>query len=208
MGHIKKQRRKYKTPSHPWNRERIASERIIVDEYGLMNKKEILRLESVLRNIKHQAKDLITRSDKQAELEWERLKARLLRMGLITGEFKLERILDLSIKDVLERRLQTQVVRKGLARSMTQARQFITHRHILVGAHKVSVPGHLVTIEEEHMIAFSPNSPFIDEAHPERMRKEVVPEVKEEEKPKKDSKKKKAKAPEAEIPAEVVAEEI
>lgn len=169
MGQSKSQRRKYKTPSHPWNRQRIAAERELLEEYGLVNKKEIMRIESLLRNLKTQAKELITRSDKQAELEWEQLRARLNRLGLVDGAMKIEQVLDLSMKNIMERRLQTQVVRKGLARSMMQARQFITHQHILVGSHKISVPGHFVSANEENMISFASDSSYADMNHPERM---------------------------------------
>jgi len=41
MGDPKQTRKKYATPSHPWNRERIEEERVIKRDYGLKNKKEI-----------------------------------------------------------------------------------------------------------------------------------------------------------------------
>ncbi len=122
MGDIKKARKKYKTPTHPWNRVRIDLERELTNEYGLQNKKEILRVESVLRDVKKQAKDLIARRDPQSEREWNLLKARLTRLGLAPADLKVENVLDLSMKDVMDRRLQTQVVRKGLARSINYSR--------------------------------------------------------------------------------------
>ncbi len=192
MGDIKKQRKKYTKPSHPWNRARIESERILVDEYGLKNKKEIMRVESALRKFKHQAKELITRTDAQAEIEFAQLRSRLARLGLARGDIKIENVLDLSMKDLMERRLQTQVVRRHLARSMKQARQFITHGHIMVGVHKITVPGHYVTIDEEVAIVFASNSELSNPEHPERYQEEknVEEEVKEiKEKPRRGKKK-------------------
>lgn len=189
MGDIKKARKKYKTPTHPWNRVRIDLEKELTTEYGLQNKKEILRIESVLRDVKKQAKDLIARRDPQSEREWNLLKARLTRLGLAPAELKVENVLDLSVKDVMERRLQTQVVRKGLARSMLQARQLIIHGHINVGQSKLAVPGHLVTVQEEGMINYSAGSSFSDPNHPERVvakQPVAVEEVKETKKKKKE----------------------
>lgn len=56
------------------------------------------------------------------------------------------------MRDILERRLQTIVYRKGLARTIHQARQLITHKKIEVGGRIVSAPGYLVQREEEDKI--------------------------------------------------------
>ena len=42
MGHPRKARKKYDTPSHPWNADRIKQENKLVQKYGLKNKKEVL----------------------------------------------------------------------------------------------------------------------------------------------------------------------
>ena len=67
----------------------------------------------------------------------------------------------------MERRLQTQVVRRGLARTMKQARQMIVHRHIMVGDKIITSPSYLVKAEEEDKIKFAPKSPFSNPDHPE-----------------------------------------
>ena len=41
MGHPKKPRKQYDTPSHPWNADRIKEENRLANKYGLKNKKEI-----------------------------------------------------------------------------------------------------------------------------------------------------------------------
>lgn len=174
MGDNKKLRKQYKTPTHPWNKTRILAEAELSKEYGLKNKKEIMRTEFLLSKFKSQAKQLITRTDKQAEVELEQLKQHLFKLGLASGDVQIDNVLDLSVKDLMERRLQTQVVRKGLARSMRQARQFITHGHIMVGSNKLSVPGHLVTVDQEVAIAFSPSSDLASPEHPERKSPEDI----------------------------------
>jgi ribosomal protein uS4 len=65
---------------------------------------------------------------------------------------KVEDVLNLTLKDILERRLQTLVYRKQLANNMLQARQFITHELIVVGSKKITTPSYLVSIEEEPQI--------------------------------------------------------
>jgi small subunit ribosomal protein S4 len=42
----------------------------------------------------------------------------------------------------LERRLDSLVLRSGFARTIYQARQFVTHRHILVNGHRVDRPSY------------------------------------------------------------------
>jgi len=55
---------------------------------------------------------------------------KLARIGIITGEPTLDSVLDLTLENLLERRLQTIVFRKGMAASMHHARQLVTHGHI------------------------------------------------------------------------------
>jgi len=80
----------------------------------------------------------------------------------------LDDVLDLSIEDILERRLQTIVLRKGLAKSTYQARQLITHGHITIEDRRVTIPSYIVTRKEETQIAYTPKSPFSDPNHPLR----------------------------------------
>ncbi len=74
----------------------------------------------------------------------------------------------MTVEAVLERRLQTQLVRKGFAVSMEQARQFIVHRHITAGSKVITSPSYLVSKEEEGKIGFLARSRLNDAEHPER----------------------------------------
>src|SRR3989344_769842 len=168
MGDPKKSKKKYSTPSHPWQASRLKEEAILVDTYGLKNKKEIWKSASFLRNIKKQAKTFIASTSLQAKKEEKQLLQRLQKLNLLSKESRIEDVLNLQTKDILDRRLQTQVFRQGLARTPTQARQFIIHGHISVLDHKVNIPSYMLTTEEETKINFSPNSSFKDPEHPER----------------------------------------
>ena len=149
MGDTKKQRRKYSRPKKRWEKERIEEEKVLLEEYGLKNKKEIWKAESILKNFAIQAKRLIALQTNQAAIEKIQLFKRLSSHGLVAENAKLEDVLAITLKDILERRLQTLVYRKNLARSIKQARQFIVHNHIMVSDSKITAPSYLVLKQEE-----------------------------------------------------------
>ncbi len=168
MGDPRRTRSKIQTPSHPWNKGRVEEEKQLLREYGLKNKKEIWKMNSVVDSMAKQAKHLIALRTSQAEIERKQLLQRAQRLGLIGQNSVLEDILDLKIKDVLERRLQTIIFRKNLARSMKQSRQFIVHGHVQINGKKLTVPSYIVPVKEENTLTFVDNSSLSDEEHPER----------------------------------------
>ncbi|HLC90423.1 MAG TPA: 30S ribosomal protein S4 [Candidatus Nanoarchaeia archaeon] len=178
MGDTKKFRKKYQTPAHPWNKARIEEEKILVKEYGLVKKKEIQIATSFLKKYKDIAKKLIADPTEQGAKEKEQMLTKLKKLGLISQTAALDDVLGLEVKDILERRVQTLLFRKGLAKSPKQARQFITHGHVIVGGKAVTSPSTLVSIDGQHAITFKTNSPLLDEGHPERI--SVAREIQEE----------------------------
>jgi len=161
----------YETPNHPFQGERIASEHDLIGRYGLANKEELWRAQSELRSMRREARDLLGRAQGDAEAaaeEGEEFLGRLKRYGILDTEDGLDDILSLEINDVLERRLQTIVYRQGLANTPQQARQFISHGHVLVDGRRVQVPSYKVETIEEATIEFDESSPLSDELHPER----------------------------------------
>ncbi len=152
MGDPKKQRKKFSKPSHPWQKERIAAERGISRQYGLRRKYEIWKMDSMLKKFLHRAKTIIGERTSQSEMEKKQLLNRLYLLGLIKKDSKVEDVLNLTLKDILERRLQTLVCRKNIAKTMPQARAFITHEHIAINNKKITTPSYLVSIEEEPLI--------------------------------------------------------
>lgn len=173
MGDPKFSRRSYDTPSHPWQGERIKREVEIVNEFGLKNKTEVWKAQTVLRNFRKQSRELQARlrgGDAQAKVEADALLRKCSRMGIlpVTGA-TLNDILILTESDILSRRLQTVVFEKGLATTIKQARQMITHGHIHINGHRVTVPGYIVTREEESSVVYNNVSPFTDDMHPMRI---------------------------------------
>jgi len=176
MGDPRKIKSKYSRPGHPWQKERIEEERTMLREYGLKNKTEIYRARSKLKAFADLAKKLIAARGSQAEKEKSQLLTRLAKMGLVNQGAQLDDVLGIQVRNILERRLQTMVFRKGLARSINQARQFINHEHIMVGNRIVSAPGYHVPISEEASIAFCPTSCLANASHPERTPLQKKPE--------------------------------
>lgn len=73
---------------------------------------------------------------------------------------KLDYVLALTTEDFLERRLQTQVFKLGLARSIHHARVLIDQRHIAVGKQIVNIPSFVVRLDSQKHIDFAQNSPY------------------------------------------------
>lgn len=136
--------------------------------YGLSNKKELWKVESTLKTFKDNIKKLTAQTSKQADIEKNQLFTKLRKLGIIASQADADDVLGLETETLLDRRLQTLVYKQELARSVKQARQFITHGHILIGDKKVSVPGYIVPVSEEASISFSGKSSLFDPEHPER----------------------------------------
>jgi len=173
MGDPKFSRKSYDTPSHPWQGERIKAEVEIVRQFGLKNKTEVWKAQTTLRNFRKQSRELQARlrtGDAQTKIEADALINKCTRIGVlpVTGG-TLNDILILTEADILSRRLQTVVFEKGLANTIKQARQMITHGHIHINGHRVTIPGYIVTRAEEDTVTYDSASPFTDEMHPMRI---------------------------------------
>lgn len=172
MGDTKRFTNKYDTPSHPWRRERIDVESGLRRDFGLKNTREAWKASTKLKSFKSQIKNFVRMPEAQAAIEREALIKKLAKYGLMPEDGNLESVLGYTAEKILERRLQTILVRRKLARSMNQARQFITHRHVAVNDRVITAPGYLVPVIEENAITFKINSSLVDEQHPERLSKE------------------------------------
>ena len=168
MGDPKKQRKKYQTPRHPWRRDQLDVELTLMGEYGLRNKRELWRYKTMLSKMRGIARSLLAKSGSEREKSEHDFLMRLRRMGLAGETASIDDTLDLDIRDLLERRLQTVVFRGGLAGSPSQARQLISHGHIAVGDHVISVPGYMVAREDQERVRYAPRSSLAKGEHPAR----------------------------------------
>ena len=183
----------YTRPFKRWDKSRLNEEAKLLKIYGLKNKRELWKAKDIVRKFRARARRLFTE-----ETGREELFAKLQKLGIFTKDATLDDILGMKVEDILERRLQTLVLRKGLTHTPTQARQVITHRHITINGTIVDIPGHIVTLEEEKSITYSNNSVLKDEKHPLRIPPKQEGEKKEE---------KPEEAPKAETKPEPVKEE-
>ena len=132
-------------------------------KYGLRNKCEIWRVTYTLARIRKAARELLTLEEKDPKrlFEGNALIRRLIRIGVLDkSKNKLDYVLGLKVEDFLERRLQTQVFKLGLAKSIHHARVLIRQRHIRVGKHIVDIPSFIVRLDSQKLIDFALTSPY------------------------------------------------
>ena len=169
MGTSKKQSKKYKPPLRIWEKTRIDRDIALRKKYGFKNKKELWKVESRLRNIRKRARDLVSlKALNVGKLEEKEFIKKLNSLGLVKEDATVDDVLDLKLEDLLSRRLQTLVANKGMARSIREARQLITHRHIEVNGKLIDTPSYIVKKDEGERIKFTENSPLASEGHPIR----------------------------------------
>jgi small subunit ribosomal protein S4 len=177
MGDPRRLKKKYDTPSHPWQGERIKEEKELMIKYGLKNKKEVWKAESFLRNLRGQARTLqasIRTENPQAIKESDLLLKKCYKLGFLSEGAPLVDVLSIEIETLLSRRLQSLVYTKGLAGTPKQARQMINHGHIILKDRRVTIPGLLVPKIDERFIEYNEKSPFAFEEHPMRPKSGAV----------------------------------
>lgn len=174
MGDPKFPHKKYSTPRHPWEKVRIDEEKVLLSKYGLKNKRELWKEMALLKSFRSQARELQARlrtNDPNALKQFQLMIRRLNRYALLSENATLDDVLSLTIDNILSRRLQSVVFQKNLSISTKQARQMVTHGHILMSGRRVTIPSMLVERSTEDSISYSSDSPFVDEIHP--VRKEI-----------------------------------
>ncbi|CAJ0914517.1 unnamed protein product, partial [Mesorhabditis belari] len=152
-----------KTPRRPFEKERLDQELKLIGEFGLANKREVWRVKYTLAKVRKAARDLLTLEEKDPKrlFEGNALLRRLVRIGVLPEDkMKLDYVLGLRVEDFLERRLQTQVFKLGLAKSIHHARVLIRQRHIRVRRQVVNVPSFMVRLDSQKHIEFALTSPF------------------------------------------------
>ncbi|BBL45426.1 30S ribosomal protein S4 [Nanobdella aerobiophila] len=152
-----KPKKKWEKPGTPWNKENIEHENILIRNYGLKNKKELWKAQTIARKIRFYIRYLNAQKAAGFDVikEEERIRSRLVRLKILNKNSDITEALGITEKDILERRLQTLVYRKGLAKTIKQARQLVVHKHIMVGDKVISSPSYLVKEDEEDKIRYN-----------------------------------------------------
>lgn len=153
-----------KTPRKPFDKDRLLAELKIVGAYGLRNKREVWRVQLTLAKLRKAARELLTlpENDPRRTFEGDALIRRIVKLGLLKeGERKLDYVLGLTLDQFMERRLQTVVVQKNLAKSVHHARVLIRQRHIAVGKQMVNIPSFMVRTSSQNYINYAASSVFV-----------------------------------------------
>lgn len=173
MGDPRKLRNKFESPRKVWDEKRIKKEKKLSIAFGLKNTREIWVAQQKLKKARKLAMKFLSLGEK-GELLGQTLMNRLVRYGIINKDKKLDDILSLSIENFLGRRLQSIILKKGMARTPKQARQLIVHGFISIKGIKTRVPSYVVLIDEENDITYSkPIDINIKEDEPADERKTV-----------------------------------
>lgn len=172
MGDPKKKHKRYIKPKRPYDQSALMEELRLVGAYGLRNKRELWRHRMMLSRTRRMAREKLSMGPvERAEGEREMMR-KLQSWGLVREGATLDDILSLRVEDLMERRLQTVVFRRGMAKSLFQSRQLIAHGHIAAGGKKLRSPSYLVTHKDEETLNFAESSPIMDKGHP--LRRELM----------------------------------
>ncbi len=175
MGDTKRQRKKFETPKFPWRVDILQSELRLLGQYGLRNKRELWRHQTMVSQFRGTARSILGMPEEEGQTLRTQTLHRLDRLGILPETAALDDVLDLTIEDVLARRLQSLVFKNGLAKSIHQARQFITHGHISIENRRISSPSYLVLRDEEAKIAYASTSALANKSHPLRLEITTTP---------------------------------
>lgn len=173
MGDPKKKHKTFTTPRVPYDTDALVNELRLIGTYGLRNKRELWKAHTELSVLRSRARDLLGLGTEERSRREFDLINKLYHRGLVMENSRLEDVLTLSVEDLLERRLQTYIFRRGMAKSLFQARQLISHGHIEIAGRKVTSPSYQIKIEDEETIDFSKGSPYHNPDHPLRRELEV-----------------------------------
>lgn len=154
MGDPRRLKKRYSSPGILWDKQRIKEEKGLVREFGLKNMRELWRSEERLRKVRREARRFQS-LDEEGTIESKNLINKLKKLGIVTNEAIIDDLLNLKTRDFLDRRLQTQVFKCGLARTVKQARQLITHGFIFIDGKMISKPSYMVNIDEAKTISYS-----------------------------------------------------
>lgn len=135
-----------------WNRVRIDHEHEIKERYGLRNLKELWMASTEVGRVRKNAREVL--ANRSTEKVGKEIIGRLARYNIVARDAKLDDLLGITPEAILNRRLQTIVHKAGLAKTIKQSRQLITHGFISINGRKIKSPGYLVTSEEESKIGY------------------------------------------------------
>jgi small subunit ribosomal protein S4 len=102
--------------------------------------------------IRNQARELLALTVEARQVQETKLLNYLNKLGLVKESATVDDVLNLKLEDILERRLQTIIMKKGISKSPQQSRQLVVHGHVSIGERIINIPGYMVKKDEEPAI--------------------------------------------------------
>lgn len=155
MGDPHKLKNKYEKPKKLWDETRLGEEKGLKTQYSLKNMRELWVATQELKKYRREARRLLSLTEEERRDDAVKILAKLNKMGILKSDSTLDNVLSLNVKEFLDRRLQTIVLKKGLAKSMRQSRQLITHGFISVNGRRISAPSYLVSAADESTVSYA-----------------------------------------------------
>ena len=160
MGDTKNFRRVWKKPKRPLNFDLKMEELKILGTFGLKTKRELWKARTELSRVRNQARSLLALRQDVRDREEPILIKSLSRVGYVKPDSTLDDVLNLELSDLFSRRLQTVVQKKFFFKTPYQARQAVSHGHILIGDRIVNIPSYVVSVDEESKVKLTTESIF------------------------------------------------
>ena len=154
MGDPKNSRKIWRKPKRPLNYDLLNEELYVLGTFGLKNKRELWKAHTKLSRVRKQARSLLALTQELREKKEPTLMKSLSKVGFVRENSTLDDVLNLKVTDLLSRRLQTMVQKKGSIKSPYQARQAVVHGHVMIRDRVVTIPSYIVKVDEENEIHF------------------------------------------------------
>ncbi len=161
----------FSRPKKLYDRTRMDEENVLVNKYGLKNKREIWKAKTAVSKLRRRAKALIGKSDEEQRAFFDKLTKNGMKIVDISDA------LALTEENVFGRRLQTFVVKKKLASTMKGARQLIVHKNVLVDGAVVNIPSFIVTLDLEDKLSLKEGKVVAPKEKVEEVKEGVVEDV-------------------------------
>ena len=162
MGDPKLPRRAWRKPKRPLNYDLKVEELRLLGTFGLKTKRELWKARTELSRIRNQARSLLALGREVREERESILMKSLARIGLVGDGSTLDDVLNLDVKNLLERRLQAVVMKRLNFKTPYQARQAVVHGHVMIGDRVVNIPSYTVDVGEEPSVRLLPGSAYVD----------------------------------------------
>lgn len=138
--------KQFSRPKKAYEKTRIEEENVLVEKYGLKNKREVWKTLATVNYYRTRGKELAKSSNEEQEVLFNKLRALGLNIKSTTD------VLALQVEDILKRRLPSIVASRKLAQTPKQARQMVVHKKVKISGRVVNIPSYLVPVAEENQI--------------------------------------------------------